>query len=58
MSQMRNLVETDCAILPIYALFYIKSLDQSISNRRCVWLGFTVTMFYRNFCILFRERWA
>ena len=32
-------------------LFYFNALDQSISNRKGVWLVFIITMFYRNFCI-------
>ena len=32
-------------------LFYLKSLDRSISNTRGVWLVFIATMFYRSNCI-------
>ena len=28
-------------------LFYLESLDRSISNRRCAWTVFIITLFYR-----------
>ena len=30
--------------------FYLNSLDRSISSDRAVWLGFVITVFYRNAC--------
>ena len=28
--------------------FYLNCSDRSISSKRGIWLGFTITMFYRN----------
>ena len=36
-------------------LFYLNSLDRSISSRRDVWVDFIITMFYRNSCILCKQ---
>ena len=32
-------------------IFYLNTLDQSISNLRGIWSFFIITMFYRNSCI-------
>ena len=38
-------------------LFYLKSLDRSISNRRGVWVVFIITIFFRNSYILCKQCW-
>ena len=47
----QNLFQSDAIINPfmLSELFYLKSLDKSISYLRGVWLVFIIIMFCRNF---------